>query len=110
MPSTFDLRDDYYEDFRQVYGDGDYAMDMAEDAARADHQRMLAAEEQQRDLLDLDNEIRFEDLSSDSNDSPNLPTSSGRNWWGAYERQSSLDWVKCCWGVGTCRGRDLLFV
>ena len=40
--------DDYYEDFRQKYGDGDYAMGLAEDAARVDHQTMLAAEEYRR--------------------------------------------------------------
>lgn len=44
----FTLRDDYYEDLRQEYGDGDYAMGLSEDAARPDHQRMLAAEEYRR--------------------------------------------------------------
>lgn len=48
MSDFFTLRDDYYEDFRQKYGDGDYTMGLAEDAARVDHQTMLAAEEYRR--------------------------------------------------------------
>lgn len=73
MPNLNDMREYYYEEFCEEYGEGDYAMGMAEDAAREDHQRMLAMEEQQRDLIDRDNDIRFEDgLITDRSDSHDL--------------------------------------
>ena len=64
--TVFDtLRDDYYEDFRQEFGDGEFALDMANDAAKAKHQGILAIEEQkenfERDLyasIERDNAIR----------------------------------------------------
>ena len=34
MSDFFTLRDNYYEIFRQEYGDGEVAMGLAEDAAR----------------------------------------------------------------------------
>ncbi len=46
MPDYFALRDEYYEDYRQEYGDGDYAMGLAEDAARSDMQKFATEEEQ----------------------------------------------------------------
>lgn len=69
MSDYFALRDYFYENYRQEFGEGDLAMDMSEDAARAVHQENLTMEEQQRDLADLDNQIRFEGFAPSSNDS-----------------------------------------
>lgn len=62
------LRDDYYDHYRSVFGDGEYAMDMTEDAIAKHRQEILAFEDQQRDLI-LDNQIRFEDFAPSNNDS-----------------------------------------
>ena len=49
MSDFFALRDHHYEDLSEIYGGGDHVMDMAEDLARVDHQRMFALEERWHD-------------------------------------------------------------
>lgn len=52
MSDFFTLRNQYYEEYRQDYGDGDYAMGLAEDAARSDMQKFAAEEEQAQRLAE----------------------------------------------------------
>ena len=70
----FERAEEHYEDYRQEYGDGDYAWDMAMDAAREDHQRAIQAEQQQTDFADFLQEDAQAAQESQSDNTINFPS------------------------------------